>query len=205
MAWLKVYGVEHRQWPREQKININPKYRVRIAQKLCEKFGIKVPEVYETLRVANSGRATSWFIKLPRPVYKLSLGVIFHEVAHVYNAKVNNAHGHTGTFRRSLIKAYVDGKRLLPQIVREIRAEHLEEEARNRKMMTRQLTLATKKVEAKAKRDTIEFKIQKLQERVKKLDRKIKNLTTRRASANRSLQAYLRQQKLRQSQGTISV
>lgn len=124
MVWLKIYDWEHQLYPREQKIRIKTEYRVAVARKLATKFNIYLRSVSLSKR---GNRATTYcqnaHIALPNRHNTCGLGLILHELAHLYDYQYFKHSGHCKTFRKALVKLYVESKWYLKDILREVKLE----------------------------------------------------------------------------------
>lgn len=112
---LKVYQWEEKTFPWQQKVNITPNLRREVTLRLAASLGIKVIEVETTLRGRDRGRAWPSVrrIALPTRLHNCSLGIILHELAHLWNYQLHQNRGHRLTWKRTLIKTYVESRKYL--------------------------------------------------------------------------------------------
>jgi len=188
MAHLLVYRWEHDKFPKEQKINIPYPERKFLPHILAKKFNLHNISVAFVFRKANKGDATSstWSarIRLPKLDVPCSLGVIYHELAHVLNTQKfkddKDYHpGHKGSFKRALIKVYIDSDRLYitdaraeaEQAIATWRAEREAKEIKAQKILDR-------KAKLKEMRRTLEYRVDQTRKRVKSLEMRVKRLQT---------------------------
>lgn len=187
MARLKAYAWEKEKWPTEAKINIQQEYRERLTLKLCKYFEISNVHVALVTRGGGTANYTSRRIRLPNWSHQCPLSLILHEISHLLDYMRNQHRGHTGTFRTTLIKVYVEYKAVIKKIFEEIRAEDNQQREEREKEVLR----AERKEESVLKqqkfRKSDEFKIKILQTRIKKLTSRKKRIETIMKKATRQL------------------
>jgi hypothetical protein len=109
MPWLKFYRKERERFPEAFKIKVSDKDAVKIVNKLCRHFkirrykGLGKWEYKVGVRFWGNGGArafVSWkFIHLP---HNPSIGIICHELAHIYNHIRYNNHHHNKRLMRTI-------------------------------------------------------------------------------------------------------
>lgn len=209
MRMLKAYFDERAKYPRERKIMIRPEYRILLVEKLCKRFTIENVRVDLKLRRPLSGRA--WpseyrpVIALPAPRHNVSLGTVYHEIAHLFNYAKWKGTGHTGTFWEALHSVYAFSKPELPRIFQEIRAELANRKIETSKALARIQKQAERKQVTKELKKTSAYKIEHLQKRIKKLESRKKRIETLLKSARRSLVYLQRYQTIKQQKDTPKI
>lgn len=200
MSWLKAYQKEHNRWPVEQKIRLGSTMTRLVTEALAKHYGLRV-RVEMTNR--SSGHAWSHTIALP---YKgARLGMIYHEIAHVYcNQKYQERCGHTGKFWNALGVIYSQGKFLIKDILLKAKADaKLESQAMieaQQRVIAKTLKAADRKNEAKILKATSEYKIAKVQAKIKKLESRAKCINTKLKSYRRSLVHLQRYQSIKRQE-----
>ena len=197
MSWLKIYDWEHKQWPRENRTRVRYEFRDEIAYKLAAAFGVTRHTVSLDRRGDDLGQFLPMDnrIRLPNYRHECSLGIIYHEVSHALNYQQTGNRGHQKTFKKTLIKVYVEAPQHLPRIIAEIIAKRKRAQARWGCRAAAQTRAAERRVALKTYRKSREGKMTRLEQRLRKLDTRIKRLTTIRKSAARSLAAYQRSER----------
>lgn len=191
MAWLMAYEWERNKFSDERNIEILPQYRIPITKAILKHYGLNSQVALTT---KGGGLASyRWNqISLGRPGYPCCLGTIYHEVAHMMNKSEHDERGHTGTFKKCLIKVYIEMKYELPRILERINREMETERAKSIKVVEKVIAVAEKKADAKAYRKTRAYKIEKRVRQIAKLEKKLKTISTRLKSAKRSLASLQR-------------
>jgi hypothetical protein len=192
-AW-KTYAWEKDQFRWHWRVEVKPEFRVLLTQAMAARFGIKSVNVRLTDR--TWAHATVGFfadlITLPNHKNQCRLGMVCHEVAHLVNHRLYKGRGHTGTFKRALIKVMVEVKPMLPGLFGEVkRALHAraQESERQSQRAARQ---AQRLQEVKKTRQSPAWRLQRAQERAKRLRTKIKRLNTMLKKAERQERALAR-------------
>jgi len=200
MARLKVYQWEWDKFPEEQKTLIRSELRVPLAKALARKFGIRHLNVYQNRR---NGGGRAWggsSIQLPFSHDNCPLGIIYHEIAHLVNFNIfqyaeKNAgrpwkNGHEFTFKRAVIKVYVESRQMhIEKAMAEAEAEVIATKAKMHKDFERGRKKFERQEQAKARRQSPEHKIEQARLRIKRLESRIKRFQTLLKSARRSLGA----------------
>lgn len=191
MSYLQIYTWEHETFPWFQRIKIRPEYRHIIARKIAHHF--KIICRYVELNTRGGGLAHGTTIQLPNVNKSCSLGLIIHELAHLYDYQVNENSGHQKTFKKVLIKLYCElNRELVKQICDHARETVIQEKLHLQKEAEKQMCLAQKKREQITFRRSRYYKIQMLQKRVKRLERRFKGIQTRLKTATRALNLQMR-------------
>ncbi len=190
MTWLKAYAWEHERFPWHQRVRIKPELAPLLVAGLARQFKVTA-WAQNTLRRDGGHAYTSGKIEFcSRGV---SLGVVFHEMAHVVNRQLYGGTGHTGTFRRALLKVYCETNRQeVKRLLLDVLSAHGQSLKRQRAESERAMRQAQRRAADKAFRKTREYKMQVLRERIKRLTSRQKRIATLLASAQRSLRAYER-------------
>jgi len=186
---LKIYEWEWKQFPWQWAVEIKPEYRARLTRELGQKFGLGWIEVSERKRSGGHASVGTFnsHIALPWRGGKCPLGLIIHELAHVYDAKKNHGTGHRASFKTALIKLQVEvrGYRMLPPIFAGIRKDRADARANMDKALARADAKATRLIEAKKAAGAPEAVLARVQARAKKLRTRIKRLQTALKKAER--------------------
>ena len=190
---LRIYEWEWKQFPWQWAVQIKPEYRRLVTQALAKHWGLGYVEVVENKRSGGHawvwpGRSTSR-IALPAPKYRHScpLGLIVHELAHVYDCRNNGGTGHRASFKTSLIKLQVEVRayRLLPPIFNAIRVEKADAKKRSEQACATAIARAGRLEERRIAAHSPAGKLQRVQERAKRLRTRIKRLSTALRKAER--------------------
>jgi hypothetical protein len=214
MAYLKVYSWEHNLYPEEQRTLIRAELRVPLAKALARRFGIRHLNVYQRNR---NGGGKAWggsSIQLPFPHVDCSLGIIYHEIAHLVNFNIfqyteKNAgrpwkNGHEFTFKRAVIKVYVESRQMyIEKAMAEAEAEVVATNAKMHKDFERGRKKFERQEQAKARRQSPEHKIEQARLRIKRLESRIKRFQTLLKSARRSLGARERAMAVRAARAEL--
>lgn len=195
MARLKVYQWEWTKFPIQQKTYIKPEYRIQLTQKLCKYFGIEDIEVNLCKRNGGGTAYGHYKINLPIRNKKCSIGLIYHEIAHAVNSKNDGMRGHTGTFKRNLIKVYIESKHQLKHIFAEIKKEQQLDQENYLKILMKEAKRSEQKTRIKEYKKSAEYRIDHLEKRIKRLESRKKRIETLLKSANRSKSALMRNKK----------
>ena len=196
MANLKAYAWEHNHYSDEQKIDIPYPERKFLPHIIAKNFNIHNLTLAFNMRKPNSGLAHtgSWHphIQLPKPSLPCSLGVIYHEIAHVVNDRhfksAKNYHkGHLGSFRTALIKVYAEARHFRADARSQAVCEVLAWRQERENQALKANRALEQKAKLKAMRKTPEYKIAQLKKRIKKLETRAKRINTLLKSAKRSL------------------
>lgn len=202
---LAIYRWEWKEFAWAWGIEVKPQYRVPLTIRLAKHYGLTLlgrvrlvtrGRGFEHSGVGFLGKQSA--IDLPAWGYPCKLGLILHEIAHAYDHQKLDGRGHTGTFKRALIKVQVETRtmRVLPRMFAEIRAELAEQEARSRRRVELEARSAERRLAGKAFRKTRAHKMDQLRKRIKRLESKAKRTDTLLKSARRSLAAYERAESL---------
>ncbi len=186
MSALKVYSWEWKQFPWQWHVEIKPEYRRSLTLALAKHWGLTWARVAEVTR--GNGHADKYgLIKLPGPTYPCKLGLIIHELAHLYDGKVYKGNGHRASFKKSVIKLQVEVRtyRLLPPIFAAIRRDKAAGLVQMNKATTRAMARAERLAEARRLAHSPARRLQATQERVKRLRTRIKRLQTALKKAER--------------------
>jgi len=194
MKHLHVYDWEREKFPWHQRVDIKPEFRVGLTAALAKAFGLR--GIYASLETNGSGRAFvhRGLIVLPKSKYRCSLAMVVHEVAHHYDYKVYGGSGHRASFKKSLIKLFVEVRayRMLPPIFAALRAEQAASKARAQKACAVAVARATRLDERRREARSPAGKLKRAQERAKRLRTRIKRLTTALKKAERQARALER-------------
>jgi hypothetical protein len=194
MAAFKTYRWEKQTFQWHYRINILEKYRKPLTFALATHFGIRLREVQLRCKRAESGKCfQDWqMIRLPRPELKCSLGIIIHELAHLYDYQVYQHTGHQGSFRKSVIKLYVESKGIMTKTLDKVRAEIQNEEKLSHRITQKVIKKNERSLLKKQLRKTPQHKIERLRKRIKKLETRLKRTQTLLKKAKKTL---IRQEK----------
>jgi hypothetical protein len=119
---LKIYGWEHRQFRDMYDMHLIPATREQVIHALAKHFGIKLSRVEFVTYKNGVAYSKMGLIQLPRKT--CPVGLVVHELAHVYDWQKNGKDGHRKTFRQALIKLMVETKYELPRISKCISTQH---------------------------------------------------------------------------------
>lgn len=195
MSYLKIYQWERQAFPWQHGVYIKPQWRRRLTLALAKHWGLGRITVHENKR--GGGRAwvrqNDAIIALPRPDrrWSCSLALIVHELAHVYDYRNYGGNGHRASFKKSVIKLYVEVRayRLLPPIFAQMRREDAEAKARADQAMATATKRALRTEMVKQVKKTVPYKLQQVQARQKRLRTRIKRLQTALKKADRQARA----------------
>ena len=189
---LAIYRWEKEQFHWHWRVEIRPEYRVRLTQILGRRWGLgHVSVVLRTRGGGSAHSAKTWSqIALPAPRHPCSLGLILHELAHVHDFKNFGGNGHRATFKKSLIKLFVEVRsfRVMPVAFWQIRLE------RHRALVeaskaSRAAQAASRRLqrvgEAREAANSPAGRLKRVQARAKRLRTRIKRLQTALAKAER--------------------
>lgn len=112
---LKIYQWEHRIFKDMYDIYILPEHKERVTRKLAQHFGITLKHLKFT-KIRNAS-ANGYFGSIELPRKACPLGLILHELAHLYNYQYNGERGHHKAFKQVLIKLMVETKHMLNEVV----------------------------------------------------------------------------------------
>lgn len=112
---LKIYAWEHRVFKDMYDIHILPQHKERVTKNLAEHFGVKLNQLIFSKYKNGVAYSSIGAIKLPRKA--CPLGLIIHELAHLYNWQYNGQHGHHKAFKQTLIKLMVETKYALDDVL----------------------------------------------------------------------------------------
>lgn len=189
MSTLKIYQWEWKQFPWQWAVEIKPEYRARLTRELGTRFGLGWIEVSENKRSGGHASVGSFnsHIALPKPGSKCPLGLIIHELAHVYDARKNHGTGHRASFKKALIKLQIEvkGYRMLPPIFAAIRRDRAAARANIDKALAKADAKAARRIEAKKRAGAPEAVLARTQARAKRLRTRIKRLQTALRKAER--------------------
>lgn len=114
---LKIYEWEREKFKWHWALEIKPEDRIELTLRLAKEFNLNIGR-HMVLLSTYGGARHAWkkingakyttFIKLPISKYDCPLAMILHELAHAYDLKFFNHSGHTGTFKRALIKLNIE-------------------------------------------------------------------------------------------------
>lgn len=196
---LAIYRWEWSKFPWAWAVEVQPQYRVMLAQELTEHFvGFRPRVDLSTMGrgLAHGGMA----ISLPRSGVKCPLGLVLHEVAHLA-AHAKGSRGHDGTFKAQLIRVHVETRvmKLLPPIMERVRATLASNRRAYDRVVLRESAKAFRKAQVSAHRKTRGYKMELLRARVARLTTKSKRLATLLKKAHRSLAAMERFERVAQA------
>jgi predicted SprT family Zn-dependent metalloprotease len=112
---LKIYAWEHRIFKDMYDIWILPEHKERVTRALAKHFGITLNHLQFTKYHNAEANGYLGLIKLPRKACQI--GLIIHELAHLYNYQYNGQRGHRKAFKKSLIKLMVESKYILDEVL----------------------------------------------------------------------------------------
>lgn len=211
MNYLAVYQKEAQRFPWERRINIIPKYRKEVCLALAKVFNVKVGRVRLVTRGNGKAYPNAWIpqIDLPAPGERCNLGLIVHEVTHLYNYQYHHNSGHQKTFWNCLSLIYHHSRpqwyALLSAAKKEADAKAIAEQVAIQKQMARIQAGAFKKASQEALQKTPQYKMDKLRKRIKRLESRAKRTATLIKSAKRSLSAMERIQRMKAAQSAERV
>lgn len=179
MSADKCYAWEHDQFPWHWRVKVRPEFRVLLTKRLAARFGLPSVNVTLTSRTWAWAHGCSW-IELPCASHSCSLGMICHEIAHLVNYRFYKGRGHTGTFKRALIKVMVEARTMgmIPAAMAEVRQELSLAAKKASQAASREARQAQRLREAKELRQSPAWRLQHAQERAKRLRTRIKRLQT---------------------------
>src|SRR5579863_5161014 len=103
--YLKIYAWEHATFPDLYNIHLLPTMRESVIRALAKFFGITLNPT-DAIQFTTHGSGIAYSrqgrIKLPRN--GCPVGLVCHELAHLYDWQVNGKDGHRKTFKKALIK-----------------------------------------------------------------------------------------------------
>lgn len=201
----RCYAWEREKFPWHRGVSIRLKYRSLLTQKLARAFGIRGLTVTLNRRSWAFAHGSSW-IELPGEGHRCSLGMICHEIAHLVNFQDHGGRGHTGTFKKTVIKVYVETRvmRLLPPIFAEIRKELAEKRLKSEREAAAITRREQRVLDARSLRKTPGWRLQHALDRVRRLETRIKRLTTMKKKAERQARTLERSMAKRVSQSSGS-
>lgn len=189
MSYLKIYQWERQAFPWQHSVHIKPQWRRRLTQELAKHWGLGHVSISETSRGGGRAWPQRNLIMLPSPNYRWScpLSLIVHELAHLYDFKHYGGNGHRASFKKSVIKLYVEVRayRLLPPIFAQMRREDAEAKERAVQAMATATKRALRTEMVKQVKKTVPYKLQQVQARQKRLRTRIKRLQTALKKADR--------------------
>lgn len=199
---LEAYRKEWTQFPREQKIQLGCRMAQLVAYELGRRFDIYSLHVDMTNR--SSGHA--WSNRIALPYKGCSLGMIIHELAHVYNYQKYRKHGHTGTFKNALSLIYHHSRPMMKEILLKAKAT-IEQEQRVFQEESRKMAIKIQSKMEREKKDkelkaSRSYRIRHIEERIKNLESRKKRIETIIKSAKRSLVHLRRYESLSQQKQT---
>lgn len=205
MAYLKAYRTENLRWPNEQRIKLNS-----VMTRLVTEALIKHYQLRANLEMTNRSSGHAWNYLIVLPARGCSLGMIYHEIAHVYcYQKYGGNGGHTGKFWNALGVIYSQGKFLIKDILlgskRKADQERQEMIAAQQRVIAKTMKSIERKEYAKVLKATSEYKIAKVQAKIKKLESRMKRMTTTLKSYRRSLVHLQRYQTIKQQKDTPQI
>lgn len=200
MAWLKAYQREMDKWPTEQKIKLGPTMTRLVTEALAKHYNLKV-----RVELTNYSWGHAWSHKIVLPYKGAKLGMIYHEIAHVYCQQIYGERcGHTGRFWNALGIVYSQSKYLIKDILLKAKADtELESQAMvtaQQRLIAKTMKAAERKNEAKIRKATSEYKIAKIQAKIKKLESRAKRIQTTLKSYRRSLVHLQRYQTIKRQE-----
>lgn len=197
----KVYAWEHRQFKWHYAVKIAYEHRRRVAVDLARRFGIR--DLRVDLDTRGGGRAfvMQRRIRLPSWRHDCSLGLILHEIAHVYDWIHLEGNGHRASFKKCMIKLSIETRamRYLPPIFAQIRVEEAARLTQVRKGYARAQRAqdaaqraVDRRLALKERRKTPEWRLEQARARDKALGTRIKRLLTAQRKAQRQARALER-------------
>jgi hypothetical protein len=197
----KVYAWEHRQFKWHYAVKIAYEHRRRVAIELAKKFGIK--DLRVDLDTRGGGRAfvMQRRIRLPSWRHPCSLGLILHEIAHVWDWIHLEGNGHRASFKKAMIKLAIETRamRYLPPIFAQIRLEEAARLAQARKGWDRSRRAqeaaqraVDRRLALRERKKTPEWRLEHARARIKALGTRIKRLQTAQRKAERQARALER-------------
>jgi hypothetical protein len=198
MSADKTYEWEQKKFPWHFRVLIKPEHRWFVATELAKRFGIKDLRVQLDHRGGGLAYVMERRIRLPSSKYRCSLGLMLHEIAHVYDWTRYEGNGHRASFKKAMIKLCVEVRvmRMLPPIyarIREDRAQMLgrimaQNDRSQRAMLTAQRAVDRAKA-LKVQKKTPEYRLERARARAKALRTRIKRLQTALKKAERQERA----------------
>lgn len=200
-AW-KTYAWEKDTFRWHWRVRVKPEFRVLLTQAMAERFGIKGVSVRLTDRTwahASVGFLHD-LITLPNARNDCKLGMICHEVAHLVNWRLYKGRGHTGTFKRALIKVMIEAKPMLPSLFAHVRSVLHSRALETERQAQRADREAQRLRATRDLRKTTTYRIGLRRAQIKRLETRIKRLQTATKRARRSLAALERAEARRVSE-----
>lgn len=201
MSADKCYAWEHEKFPWHYRIRIAPEHRWAVATELSKRFGIKDMRVQLDRRGGGEAFVMERRIRLPSHRYGCSLGLILHEIAHVYDWIHYEGNGHRASFKKAMIKLSIETRmyRHLIPIYAKIRQERAEvmkrrvaQSERSQRVIAAADRAAQRKIALKAEKKTPEYRLASAKARSKALATRIKRLVTAQRKADRQVRALER-------------
>lgn len=197
----KVYAWEHRQFKWHYAVKIAYEHRRRVATDLAKRFGIKDLRVDLDRRGGGEAFVMQRRIRLPTWRHECSLGLILHEIAHVWDWIHLEGNGHRASFKKSMIKLAIETRalRYLVPIYAQIRAEEAARlaqirngHARAQRAQDAAQRAVDRRLALKERRKTPEWRLEQARARDKALGTRIKRLQTAQKKAQRQVRALER-------------
>ncbi len=113
---LKIYAWEHRTFREMYDIHFLPAVREQMIRALAQHFQITLRDIEFVNQRNGMAYSRQARIKLPRKT--CPVGLVVHELAHLYDWQKNGKDGHRKTFKKALIKLMVETKYELPRILK---------------------------------------------------------------------------------------
>lgn len=118
---LKIYEWEHQQFKDLYDIRLLPQVQDKVVRALAKVFGVAINKLEFCTRYNGKAYTYKGIIQLPR--IGCSVGLALHEIAHLYDWQKFNHRGHTGTFKKSLIKLMCESRYELPKVLKAVHHE----------------------------------------------------------------------------------
>lgn len=115
---LKIYEWEHQQFRDLYDIRLLPHVQDQVVRALAKFFDVKINKLEFTTRYNGKAYCFLGIIQLPRK--GCSVGLALHELSHLFDFQKFNHRGHTGTFRKSLIKLMCETRFELPRVLKAV-------------------------------------------------------------------------------------
>ena len=179
-----IYRWEHQQFPWQYAIEIKPSLRIDLTQALARAYGFTKGSIPVRLNTRGGGRAHlgTWgcSIDLPGPKYECPLGLIVHELAHVYDWVAFKHQGHDKTFKKSLIKLMVEVRtmKMLPPILEKLRKEQSYATTMWQKRILADQERSRRAAAAREEAQSPRGRLERAQEAAKRLRTRAKRLAT---------------------------
>lgn len=178
MAYLQAYREEHEKYPTEQKIKLSARMAALVTDALARLHGLKLLAIKTESRTV--GHAYNYGVNLP--ANHCTLGLVLHELAHVYNHQRYHGDGHTGTFKNALGILYHHSrpnyKRILLNAKAQIDKENAEYRAQAERMAEREKRRNEKMQALAEKKSSRVYRIEHLTKRIAKLQSRRKRIET---------------------------